>query len=105
MTTNKSIDFRLYLITDRRIFAEAKNSLLVTRHLLEAVEEALKAGVRAVQLREKDLPVRETLDVAYRMKKLTSKYKTLLFINDRVDIALCVGADGVHLGQSGIPVH
>lgn len=94
----KSIDFKLYLITDRT---------LITHHssLVTAVEEALEAGVRAVQFREKDLPVREQLDMAYSMKDLTTRYNAMLFINDRVDIALCVGAEGVHLGQSGIPVH
>lgn len=94
----KSVDFRLYLITDRN---------LITHHLsfITALEDALKAGVKAVQLREKDLPTRELLEMAYRMRKLTRKYDALLFVNDRVDIALCVNADGVHLGQSSIPVH
>jgi thiamine-phosphate pyrophosphorylase len=69
------------------------------------VEDALRGGVRAVQLREKDLPVRELLDMAYRMREITSRYDAKLFINDRVDIAMCVEAEGVHLGRSGIPVH
>jgi thiamine-phosphate pyrophosphorylase len=72
--------------------------------LFSAVEGALRAGVRAVQLREKELPVRELLKMAYNMRELTRKYGARLFINDRVDIALCAEADGVHLGQSGIPV-
>ncbi len=92
-----SVDFRLYLITDRR---------LITRHssFITAVEDALRAGVRAVQLREKDLPTRPLLDMAYRMRELTKRYDALFFINDRTDIALSVGADGVHLSQTGIPV-
>ena len=96
--TGSRVDFRLYLITDRK---------LVTRHssLVTAVEEALKAGVKAVQLREKDLGTRELLDMAYKMREITNKYKTKLFINDRVDIALSVEADGVHLGQNSIPPH
>jgi thiamine-phosphate pyrophosphorylase len=92
------IDFSLYLITDRRLFA-------APRSLFSAIEDALKAGVKAVQLREKNLPIRELLEMAYRMRELTGKYRARLFINDRVDIALSVEADGVHLGQSGIPVH
>ncbi len=98
MTSNKRIDFRLYLITDRK---------LITHHssLITAVEEALKAGVRAVQLREKDLPTRPQLDMAYRMRELTTKYNAMLLINDRVDIAMCARADGVHLGQAGMPVN
>jgi thiamine-phosphate pyrophosphorylase len=91
------IDFTLYLITDRTLFA--------SHHaLFNALEDALRTGVKAVQLREKDLPVRELLEMAYRMRELTQKYRARLFINDRVDVAMCVGADGVHLGQSGIPV-
>ena len=69
-----------------------------------AVEEALSAGVKAVQLREKDLSTRELLDMAYRFRELTQCYDASLFINDRPDIALCVDADGVHLGNAGIPV-
>lgn len=95
--SKRLIDFNLYLITDRKLFTD--------HHLLlAAIEDALKAGVKAVQLREKDLPIRELLDMAYRMKGLTARYNAMLFINDRVDIALCVNADGVHLGQSSIPV-
>jgi len=73
--------------------------------LIAAVEQALKGGVRAVQLREKELGVRELLDIAYKMRELTSKYNARLFINDRVDIALSVNADGVHLGRQSIPVN
>ncbi len=99
------IDFKLYLITDRKIFGDTCNSSLVTRYLLRAVEDALKAGVKAVQLREKDLPVRDLLDMAYKMRELTARYNALLFINDRVDVAIAVEADGVHLGQDSIPAY
>jgi len=98
VTSERSIDFRLYLITDRRILSG-------TRKFLEAVEDALRAGLKAVQLREKDLSIRELLDIAYRMRELTARYGARLFINDRVDVAICVNADGLHIGQSGIPVH
>jgi thiamine-phosphate pyrophosphorylase len=90
------IDFKLYLITDRKL-------LHAPYSLLAAVEEALRAGVRAVQLREKDLGTRELLVMAYSMRELTKKYNAKLFINDRVDVALSVEADGVHLGQQSIP--
>lgn len=93
-----SIDFNLYLITDRKLFPS--RDLLFT-----AVEEALKAGVRAIQLREKDATTKELLAMSYGMRELTEKYGAMLFINDRVDVALCVKADGVHLGRSGIPVY
>ena len=72
--------------------------------MLEAVEKALQGGVKAVQLREKDLGIRQLLDLAYRMRALTAAYGAKLFINDRVDIALAVDADGVHLGCTSIPV-
>ena len=72
---------------------------------MRAVEEALKAGVKAVQLREKDLGTRPLLQLAYEMRELTSRYGARLFINDRVDIAMAVEADGVHLGQGSFPAH
>jgi thiamine-phosphate pyrophosphorylase len=86
-------DFRLYLITDRRLGPVEK-----------AAEEALLGGARAMQLREKDLPVRELLDMALRLRDMTKRYGARLFINDRVDVALSVEADGVHLGGQSIPV-
>lgn len=70
-----------------------------------AIETALKAGVKFIQLREKHLPTRKLLDMGYWMSELTKEYGAKLFINDRVDIALAVGADGVHLGQDSIPAH
>jgi len=92
------IDFRLYLITDRKL-------LMPDYTLPAAVEESLKGGVRAVQLREKDVGTRELLDMAYALRDITKRYQARLFINGRVDIALAVGADGVHLGVSDIPVY
>jgi thiamine-phosphate pyrophosphorylase len=92
------IDFKIYLISDRKIFPN-------TDSMLFAIEKALKAGIKAVQLREKDLPTRTLLDLSYKMRELTSRYGARLFINDRVDIAMCVNADGVHLGQSSIPIY
>ena len=74
------------------------------RSLSVAVRKALKGGVRALQLREKDLQTREFLKLAYRMRKLTGVFGARLFINERFDIALAVGADGVHLTQNSIPV-
>jgi thiamine-phosphate pyrophosphorylase len=90
------MDFRLYLITDRKLFTD--ESLF-----FGAIEQALAGGVKAIQLREKDLGTRELLDMAYRLRRLTGGYGARLFINDRVDIALAVEADGVHLGGSSLP--
>lgn len=90
-----AVDFRVYLITDRRLAGGGD--------LLRAVERALAGGVCAVQLREKDLGGRELLDLARRMRALTARSGAKLLINDRVDVALASGADGVHLGESSIP--
>lgn len=95
---SNKIDFNLYLITDRKLF-KAGCSMYV------ALETALEAGIKAVQLREKDLPIREILDMAYWMRELTDEFDAKLFINDRVDIAMAVGADGVHLTQNSIPAY
>lgn len=92
----RKTDFNLYLITDRK-------QLPAGCSLYIAVRQALIGGVRAIQLREKDLGTRELLKLAYSMRNLTAKYDARLFINDRFDIALAVGADGVHLTQKSIP--
>ncbi|AAR33918.1 thiamine phosphate synthase [Geobacter sulfurreducens] len=89
------VDFSLYLITDRH---QAGG-----RDLLAVVEGALAGGVRCVQLREKDLPARTLLELARAMRRLTDRFGARLLINDRVDIALAAGADGVHLGEEGMP--
>ncbi len=88
------IDFRLYLITDRKQTKQA---------LPEAVRQALEGGVRAIQLREKDLPVRELLSLAEKLRSLTWQSGSRLFINDRADVAVAVEADGVHLGGQSMP--
>lgn len=90
------IDFNLYLITDRKQVRGAG--------LCQVIEEALKGGVKAVQLREKDLSGSALYAVACEMRDLTSRYGARFFINDRVDIALAAAADGVHLGVESMPV-
>jgi thiamine-phosphate pyrophosphorylase len=89
------VDFKLYLITDRK---QTKLPLAT------AVRLALEGGVRAVQLREKDLPVRELLALAQELRAITKEFGARLFINDRVDVATAVNADGVHLGHQSMPV-
>jgi thiamine-phosphate pyrophosphorylase len=92
----KPIDFTLYLITDR-------HQVPAGRTLLETVEAALQGGVRAVQLREKDLPAAELLPLAIELRVLTRRFAARLLINDRIDVALAVAADGVHLGGHSLP--
>jgi thiamine-phosphate pyrophosphorylase len=89
------VDFKLYLITDRK---------QVKMPLAAAVRLALEGGVRAVQLREKDLPIREMLLLAQELRAITNEFGARLFINDRVDVARAVNADGVHLGHQSMPV-
>ncbi len=84
------IDFNLYLITDRL-------NLPAGKHLVGQVEAALRGGVKAVQLREKDLLFHELLPIARQLRQLTRRYDARLFINSNLDIALSVEADGVHL--------
>jgi thiamine-phosphate pyrophosphorylase len=90
-----AVDFRLYLVTDRRRAAGGD--------LPGAVERALAGGVRAVQLREKDLSGRELHELAAALRALTARHGARLLVNDRVDVALAASADGVHLGTSSIP--
>lgn len=85
----------LYLVTDSR--------LSLGRDLVEVVRESVKGGVDIVQLREKNISTREFIVLAKRMKAMLTLYKVPLIINDRVDVALASGADGVHLGQSDMP--
>jgi thiamine-phosphate pyrophosphorylase len=73
------------------------------RPLEEVVEGAVAGGVDIVQLREKDMPAGPLLDLARRLRHITAS-RARLFVNDRVDVALASGADGVHLGESSIPV-
>jgi thiamine-phosphate pyrophosphorylase len=89
-------DFDLYLITDRR---QTRG-----RELLEVVEQALDGGVRAIQLREKDLGGKELFLLAQKMKSLCARYRASLFINDRIDVVLAVEADGVQLGSDAMPI-
>lgn len=91
----KAASMGVYLVTDRQLAPD--------RDVLRPVRQALDAGVRAVQLREKDMPPRELFYLARRMRELTSEYGAALIVNDRVDIAVAVRADGVHLGQKSMP--
>lgn len=89
------IDYTLYLCTDRE--------LMSTETLEEAVERAIKGGCTVIQLREKDCTSQEFYETAKRIYEITKKFNVPLIINDRVDIALAVNADGVHVGQSDLP--
>lgn len=94
---DKLPDFlRVYVITDRK--------LLPKGNFLNGVESVLKGGVRAIQLREKDLSPAKILSLGQKVRRLTTEYHAQLFVNDRVDVALMIGADGVHLTENSVPV-
>jgi thiamine-phosphate pyrophosphorylase len=86
---------RLVLVTDRRATGG--------RDLVDVVRAALDAGLPAVQLREKDLPGRELFALAEALRTATARVGALLLVNDRVDVAIAAGADGVHLGGGSMP--
>lgn len=88
------IDLSLYLVTD--------NSSDVER-FLKTIEEAIIGGTTVVQLREKTADTLDFYNLALKVKEITSRYDVPLIINDRVDIALAIDADGVHVGQSDMP--
>lgn len=90
------IDFKLYVIIDRKACGG--------RDLVYVAEEAIAGGTDIIQLRDKDTSVSEILKVGRVIRDLTHKKKIPLIINDRVDIAVAVGADGVHLGQGDLPI-
>lgn len=90
------VDYSLYLVTDRGI--------LRGRDIFQAVEEAVKGGVTLVQLREKDISSLEFYNIALKMKAFLRKCEIPLIINDRLDIALAVDADGLHVGQDDLPL-
>ncbi len=91
----KPVDYSLYLVTDQ--------DLMSTETLYEAVEQAILGGCTLIQLREKNQSSIDFYQTALEIKALTDRYHIPLIINDRIDIALAVKADGVHIGQSDIP--
>ncbi len=91
-----AVDYSLYLVTDR--------GLSRGRPMLDIVAAAVRGGVSCVQLREKTCPTREFIEQALAIKHFLQARRIPLIINDRVDVALAVEADGVHLGQTDMPL-
>ena len=92
----QNIDYSLYLVTDR--------GLARGRSTLGIVSAAVRGGTTVVQLREKDCSTREFIEQALAIKDLLKRQGVPLIINDRVDVAQAVSADGVHLGQTDMPL-
>ncbi len=90
------MDTTLYLVTDSSYHTEES--------FLRTVEEALRGGVTLLQLREKEKSAREYMELAGKVKEICGRYGVPLLIDDGVDVAAAVGAAGVHVGQSDIPV-
>jgi thiamine-phosphate pyrophosphorylase len=97
MIDKSTLNLDLYLVTDR--------DLSLGRPLTQIVEQAVKGGATIVQLREKDMETRDFIEEAQLIKKLLRPFNVPLIINDRVDVAMAVDADGVHLGQHDMPYH
>lgn len=93
----KHLDTSLYFITDSTGLSEEE--------FLRRTEEALRGGVTLLQLREKDRTTREYLSLAEKVHELTRRYGVPLLIDDRLDVAMAMDAEGVHLGQSDLPIH
>ncbi len=91
-----SIDYKLYLVTDRNMIGD--------HYFYRGIEEAIQGGVTMVQLREKTLSTLEFYKTAVRVKEITTNYHIPLIINDRLDMVLAVDADGLHIGQEDMPL-
>lgn len=92
----KNFNPRLYFITDSTGFDEEE--------FLWRIEEAIKGGATLIQLREKDKTTREYVETAKKVHEITKKYNVPLIIDDRIDVAMATGAEGVHLGQSDMSI-
>ncbi|EAJ1957080.1 thiamine phosphate synthase [Campylobacter upsaliensis] len=90
------LDLSLYLVASRGNLSDEK--------FLNVLESAIKGGVSLIQLREKNLNARDFFALGLKAQKLCQKYKIPLIINDRIDLALALDADGVHLGQEDLPL-
>lgn len=93
----KQIDYSLYLVTNRELSRG--------RNILSVVKSAVNGGVSCVQLREKKCSTLEFIEHALHLKGFLNRHNIRLIINDRLDVAIAVGADGVHLGQKDMPFH
>ena len=85
----------LYLVTDPE--------LMQGKDFYWSIEQAVLGGVDVVQLREKNCSTREFITKAIELKKILTKYNVPLIINDRIDVAIASGADGIHIGQCDMP--
>jgi thiamine-phosphate pyrophosphorylase len=90
-----SLDLTLYVITDRRLASGRSHE--------EVAREAIAGGATVIQLRDKEASTKELVEIGRRLRRLTAERGVTFIVNDRVDVALAVNADGVHLGQEDMP--
>jgi thiamine-phosphate pyrophosphorylase len=98
------VDFRLYLITDRRLAAASGGLIAAVEAALAGGAEAGMSGSIAVQLREKDLEAGELYELALALRPICTRFDAPLVVNDRIDVALAAGADGVHLASTSFDI-
>ncbi|MFW0860602.1 MAG: thiamine phosphate synthase [Dethiobacter sp.] len=91
-----TLDLSLYVISGQCFTPD--------RELLKVMEEALAGGATVIQLREKNMTVREMVEVGAKLQELARRHGATFIINDHIDVALAIDADGVHLGQDDLPV-
>ena len=91
-----AVDYSLYLVTD------STEAVLGDKDLATVVRSSINGGVTMVQYRDKKSETAELLCMAKKLRSITSSLKVPFLINDRLDVALAVGADGVHIGQDDI---
>lgn len=89
------LDLSLYLVTDKRNKTDEE--------FLKIIEEAIKGGTTVVQIREKEGETLDFYNLALKVKEITSKYNVPLIVNDRIDVALAIKSEGVHIGQTDMP--
>jgi thiamine-phosphate pyrophosphorylase len=92
----REVDWSVYVITDRRAAGE--------RSILDAVRAAIRGGASVVQLREKTATTREMVELGQALHEITRQARIPLIVNDRLDVALAIGAEGVHVGHDDMPV-
>jgi thiamine-phosphate pyrophosphorylase len=100
----RRVPFRLYLITDRNLAALRGGVVAVAGAALSAASATDQRGAVALQLREKDMEARGLYELARALRELCSRYGAALIVNDRVDVAIAAGADGVHLPANSFAV-
>ncbi len=106
MNESLKMDIKKYLLKDKRLYLVTNSDNFDSdSEFLDRVALAIKSGVDIVQLREKNKPASKIIEYGKIIRQLTSEYGALFIVNDRVDLAQILNADGVHLGQDDIDIH